>query len=203
MKRCLREPIDDIFVAADELAVASKALIEGDRLKAVALLNQANRPAIREWTESLWGARSPYAIVVQRASRPTLATLVAERMPIKSQQAALISRDGYHCRYCGIPLIRKEVRAHLSKLVPEATLWGRTNLSQHAAFQAMWLQFDHVVPHSHGGDNSLDNIIVCCAPCNFAKMAFTVAELDLEDPRLREPKRSDWSGLEEILRVEA
>jgi len=28
---------------------------------------------------------------------------------------------------------------------------------------------DHVVPISRGGSNSIDNIVPCCAPCNYKK----------------------------------
>lgn len=203
MKRCLREPIDEIFIAAGELEQAVRALIRGERATALAFLKAANKAAVREWTESLWGARSPYAVIIRRVPPPAGVALIAERMPDRAQQAALIARDRHHCRYCGIPLVRKEVRVALARRIPEANLWGRTNMSQHAALQAMWLQFDHVVPHSHGGDNSLDNIVVSCAPCNFAKMAYTVAELDLEDPRSRPPKKTDWTGLEELLRAQS
>jgi hypothetical protein len=63
----------------------------------------------------------------------------------------------------------------------------------------MWAQYDHVVAHARGGDNSIENTIVTCAPCNFAKMNYTLDELGLSDPRTRHPFKSDWDGLERVL----
>jgi 5-methylcytosine-specific restriction endonuclease McrA len=57
---------------------------------------------------------------------------------------------------------------------PEAVPWGRTNVSQHAAFQAMSAQYDHVLPHTRGGNNDIDNIILICAPCNYGRMSYTL-----------------------------
>ncbi len=117
-------------------------------------------------------------------------------MPTAVEQAELIGRYGYRCAFCGIPLIHKRIRERATRLYPEAVPWGRTNQSQHAAFQAMWLQFDHVLPHARGGDNSFDNLVVTCAPCNFGRMNYTLAEMGLADPRERSIEPIDWDGLE-------
>ena len=86
------------------------------------------------------------------------------------------------------------------KLYPDVVPWGRTNQSQHAAFQCMWLQYDHVVPHSSGGENTIDNLVITCAACNFGKMEYTLEEIGLIDPRQFEPVSSQWDGLERVLR---
>jgi 5-methylcytosine-specific restriction endonuclease McrA len=77
--------------------------------------------------------------------------------------------------------------------------WGDRNAEQHAGLQAMWVQYDHVVPHARGGDNALTNLVVACAPCNCARMDYTLEEVGLLDPRTREPVRSSWDGLERLL----
>jgi hypothetical protein len=55
-----------------------------------------------------------------------------------------------------------------------------------------------VVPHSHGGTNDLDNLVVTCAACNFGKMEYTLEELSLIDPRTIPPIQSNWDGLERV-----
>lgn len=75
---------------------------------------------------------------------------------------------------------------------------GSRNIDQHAAFQAMWLQYDHLLPHARGGDNSLDNVVITCAPCNFGRMNWTLDEVGLIDPRTRQHVRSVWTGLEQF-----
>ncbi|GFM84817.1 hypothetical protein PSCICO_02160 [Pseudomonas cichorii] len=87
----------------------------------------------------------------------------------------------------------------LAKNYPDALPWGKTNAGQHAAFQALWAQYDHVLAHARGGDNSLENTVLTCAPCNFGKMNHTVEELNLIDPRKRDPVKSMWDGLERLL----
>src|SRR5262249_44787379 len=152
-----------------------------------------------DWTESLWGASSPY---VQYRPVPGLSASapgedrLKERMPTPAQKQALLLRDGYHCRFCDIPVIRREIRERIRKFYPHALRWGKRNVEQHAAFQAMWVQYDHISPHSRGGKNDLENIVVTCAPCNFGRMHYSLEEVGLADPRTREPVRSMWDGLE-------
>lgn len=198
-RRCLREPIPEIFEAARFLDDAVSAHLAGDQAMADRLIRAADLPAIREWTESLWGGWSerhqrrevPGAPVsIARAMRLNL------RMPNTAEKRALLERDGYHCRFCGIPVIRESVRRRIRESYPDALPWGRTNLSQHAAFQALWVQYDHILAHARGGDNSPQNMIITCGPCNFGRGDYTLAELGLIDPRTREPVRSGWDGLE-------
>ncbi len=156
-------------------------------------------PAIREWTESLWGANSLYVNVRKVPGAPPSLPKdqrVKVRMPTVAEKTMLHERDGYHCRFCGIPLIRMEIRKRIKNIYPESLSWGRTNLTQHAAFQAMWLQYDHLLPHARGGNNDIDNVVITCAPCNYGRWHYTVEEVGLTDPRNREPVRSGWQGLE-------
>ncbi|RMD82343.1 MAG: HNH endonuclease [Candidatus Dadabacteria bacterium] len=198
-RTCLRDPIPEIFDAARYLDAAVSAHLAGRPDIAEELIRRADIPAIREWTESLWGKNSPY--VKYRAVANAPQDLPKEqraeaRMPTLAEKQQLHARDGYHCRFCGIPVIRREIRQRIQKVYPKALKWGRKNIEQHAAFQAMWAQYDHVLPHAKGGTNELDNIVVTCAPCNFARMNYTLEEVGLVDPRTRAPVRSSWDGLE-------
>lgn len=84
----------------------------------------------------------------------------------------------------------------MNKAYPEALRWGIRNAQQHAALQAMWLQYGHLIPHARGGTNEHHNMIVTCAPCNNGRCNLTVEEAGLLDPSLREPVHSAWDGLE-------
>ncbi len=196
-RACLRVPIPDIFEAAEFLNLAANEHLAGERNRVIELLHAANMPSVREWAESLWGAHCQY--VPANLVSPRGGDRTALRMPTTAMRRELHKRDGYHCRFCGIPVIRAEVRKLFNASYPECSLWGRRNMEQHAGFQAMWAQYDHVVPHSAGGDNTLDNLVVTCAPCNFAKMQYTLEQLGLSDPCDRPPKSSDWDGLERVL----
>jgi hypothetical protein len=117
-------------------------------------------------------------------------------MPNCAEKVVLYRRDGHHRRFCGIPVIRREVRKRIMSVYPAAVPWGDKNAQQHAAFQLMWAQYDHVIPHARGGTNDLHNVVISCAPCNFARMSSTLEEVGVLDPRTREPIHSDWDGLE-------
>jgi len=196
LKRCFREPIPEIFEAARNLDAAVTAHLGGDRTLAAELFVRANNPLIWEWTDSIWGKKSRFVSVTKTHGAIAKAK-VPLRMPTSDLRQQLLKRDGYHCRFCGLPVIRPEIRRRIVKAYPREVPWGRTNYSQHAAFQAMWAQYDHVVPHSHGGTNDADNLVVTCAPCNYGKMAYTIEQLGLLDPRLSEPvASSSWDGLE-------
>ena len=196
--RCFREPIPAIFDAARYLDAAVAAHISGRRKLAEQLLTIANDQAVWNWTDSIWGKKSSYVRVPKWAS-PAGVTKEPARMPTADQKAAVHRRDGYHCRYCGMPVIRAEIRKYLQSVYPKAVQWGKTNASQHAAFQAMWAQYDHVVPHTHGGTNELGNLVLACAACNFGKWHYTLEELGITDPRLFPPESSGWDGLERVL----
>lgn len=198
---CLRDPIPEIAEAARLLESAVRAHLHGNPKLAHELIRDTNLLVIREWTESLWGSNSPY--VEYRPIQDAPPSIPKDqriklRMPTTAEKNALHQRDGFQCRFCGIPLIRKEVRERIKKAYPDALSWGSRNIEQHAAFQAMWLQYDHVLPHARGGDNSLDNVVITCAPCNFGRMNWTLDEVGLIDPRTRQPVRSTWTGLEEF-----
>lgn len=200
MKHCFREPIAEITDAARYLDAAVSAHLTGHWEIAAALFKLANCNATRAWLESIWGAKSIYVQITPRSDPPLeLALRVKSRMPNKTQIAELHARDGYHCRYCAIPVIRPEVRKKVCQLYPEQVTWGSTNASQHAGFQTLWAQYDHVLPHAYGGNNDLDNLVVCCAACNFGKMSFRLEEIGLSDPRERPPVQSQWDGLERLL----
>ncbi|WP_409561745.1 HNH endonuclease [Hyphomicrobium sp. MC8b] len=200
--RCLLEPIPEIYEAATYLKGAASALLSGRVQDADALVRAADIPRIRDWTEALWRSSQIWTVPSLIVGTGTIRiSRTAQRMPDKATRQALIHRDTYHCRFCGIPVVRSEVRNRLRKFLPEALRWGSSNSTQHAALQAMWLQYDHLVPHSRGGDNSLENIAITCAPCNYARMNYTVDEVGLENPLLRTPAQSEWSGLEEIFSI--
>jgi 5-methylcytosine-specific restriction endonuclease McrA len=195
MRTCLRDPIPEIFEAAKFLDDAVTAHLDGRRDVADALIRRANMPAIREWVESIWGKNTGF--LPKRDAKSIEKQLrVKERMPTPAQKAELLRRDGYHCRFCGIPVIRTEIRRRIHAVYPEALPWGRRNAEQHAAFQAMWVQYDHLVPHAGSGTNDLNNIVITCGPCNFGRMNYSLEEVGLVDPRTRERVRSTWDGLQ-------
>lgn len=202
LRTCLRDPIPEIADAARYLDAAVSAHLAGSTKLAEELICLADMPVIRDWTESLWGSNSPYVTYTTVSNAPPnlpKESRVKVRMPTSTEKKELHQRDGYHCRFCGIPVIRKEIRDEIKKAYPEALSWGSKNIEQHAAFQAMWLQYDHLLPHARGGNNDLDNIVITCAPCNYGRCDSLVEEVGLLNPMERDPVSSTWDGLERFL----
>jgi 5-methylcytosine-specific restriction endonuclease McrA len=182
---------------------AANAHLVGDRTRAAVLITGANIQAIREWTDSIWGRHDANILRVRQVQnslpRLALAKRPKPRHPNRVLQQRLIARDGYHCRFCGIPVIDRRIRALLRAEYPEALCWGPKNKDQHAAFQCMWLQFDHLVPNGRGGESTFDNLAITCAPCNFGRMERTLEEVGVTVPPPAEPSQSGWDGLTRLV----
>lgn len=203
-RRCLREPIPEIFDAATLLKQAVSAHLAGERKAAERLLVEADLLAVRTWVAPLMGSTTQFperASIVQfrkvHDAPPLLPKAKRDpgRMPSAAEKAKLVERYGYNCAFCGIPLVRAEVRRVLTAAYPEAAYWGA---KCHAALWCMWLQFDHLLPHSRGGTNAMENLIVTCAGCNYGRMSHTLEEIGVRHPAA-EPVKTDWTGLEELL----
>lgn len=207
-RRCFRDPIPEIFRAAELLDDAVSAHLTGNLDEARQLICRADDPVIWAWTDSIWGKRdtSIHSFEAQEQPLPRLVAVQRPkpRMPDASTRSAILARDGFHCRFCGIPVIPAEVRQSLNSMYPDAARWGRRNVNQHAALQCMWLQFDHLIPNERGGTSDRGNVVVTCAPCNFGRMQFTIEEVGLENPLSRSiaaawPRFDTWDGLVRLL----
>ena len=120
---CLKESIPAIFEAAQLLSEAANAHLNGEPKLTEQLILKADMPIIREWTESIWGIGGIFSNLKKKLGDPI--TIPKEerdplRMPDKEGEKLILLRDGYFCRFCGIPVIRKEVRVVLKKHYPNA-----------------------------------------------------------------------------------
>lgn len=196
MRQCLSEPIAQLKDAARFLDAAVSAHLQHKQALAEELFRLADMPEIRKWTKSIWANSEVH--VRMRLAEPTLAKELRakERMPSSAKKALVHQRDGYHCRFCGMPVVRSQTRKLIHEAYPTAVGWGDKETLQHAAFQAMWAQYDHVLPHARGGTNDLDNLVLTCAPCNFGRAGYTLQEVAVSDPTMRLPVKSQWDGLE-------
>ena len=197
-KPCLREPIPEILDAARYLDAAVSAHSARHTKLADELIRLTNTSVLREYINSLWGSNSPYVRVSNQPDSPAYLLKkekTSARMPGAAVMRQIVERDGYHCRFCNIPVIPAAVRTRMAAAYPDALPWGNSNATQHAAFQVMWLQYDHIIPYARGGASSLENMVVACAGCNYSRMNWTLEEVGMLNPRCRDPVRSLWDGL--------
>ena len=192
LRRSLKKPVPEIFEAWDHMSAAVDAHICGDGERAAQLFKKANGIRVWHWLNPAWSIDVDDRVHIKVPSPEGDTGWVPKEMrdgksvPSGIKQAVL-ERDGFRCRYCGIPVVDAEIRKIANKLYPKYVFWGNDPRCQHAGFAVMWLQYDHVVPWSHGGRTDEDNLVISCALCNFGKWNNTLKQLGLEDPRDRAP----------------
>lgn len=208
LRDCFAAPIPEIFEAASLLDYAVSAHLRGDDSRAEMLLRAADMPVIGEWLDPIWTAPHRQVVNGTFTELPPVVPKADRHKPRDATEAmkrALVARDGHHCRLCGIPLIRAAIRKLLTAQFPDAVRWtDNKEKLQHRGLQVMWLQYDHVVVHSRGGETNLDNLVVTCPACNYGRDRYMMCEVGLRDPRtnLRQPsweRWQSWDGLERIL----
>lgn len=178
---------------------------------------------IFDWSETLFAGRTlslgKKVCPAMRAEIFTLAPDPAKPDPIQKELRdrpsipnsvikEVIERDGYFCRYCNVPVIAPSAQSALRKAYPYEYRWGNIpgeakssprNIEKHVVFQALDLDIDHITPRSYGGRNTLENLIVSCAPCNNGKQSYTLAQMRLNNPldrpRVIPAGFEDWDGL--------
>ena len=91
---CLRDPVPELFDAARLLDDAVTAHLAADRALADALIRRADMPIIRDWSESLWGKKSPYKNYRRVEGAPRSiprAQRILMRMPTTAEKKALLA----------------------------------------------------------------------------------------------------------------
>ena len=202
MRNSIREPIPEIFEAGQLMAAAVDAHLAGNYSSAGELFRAAASKVVWDWLNDTWvGVRKN--VVNWHPAGDSVDVPPSARDPDRNIDGAIralvLKRDGHRCRYCGLPVVHADIRKIANHLYPRDVPWNsRVSAEQHAGFQALWLQFDHVIPHSHGGRSSVENVVVACAACNFGKDKHTLQQLDLGDPFARDPVKSEFDGLERL-----
>ena len=198
MRLCIREPIPEIEIAAELLNAAVVAHHESRFAEASELFRAADMKVVWDWLNSIWGRNSPhtqYRKVANAAPDIPKNLRALPRDATATTKRLIHERDGHYCRFCKIPVVRGSIRAEIHKSYPAVVPWGSTNASQHAAFQCMWAQYDHVLPHARGGSSELQNVVLTCAACNYGRGNYTLEEVGLAHPDTHAKRLGPWTGL--------
>lgn len=118
------------------------------------------------------------------------------RRPVsKSTTTSILQRDHFTCRYCNGKTIFVPVMELLGVVYPEEFPFlgaGRRGRLTHEAVIARSAAVDHVLPVAYGGDNSHNNLVTACNPCNSMKAELRLEFLGWE---LQPTADSNWDGL--------
>lgn len=133
-------------------------------------------------------------------SRPTSVSQPAKRESLNKFLEQLFRRDRYQCRYCGTPVIPKNLLDRFSRAVGTNFFpTKKGNYTRHGIIMCFSATLDHVLPVRLGGATNANNLVTACRCCNYGKADFSLAELSLQDPRDREILDGPWLGLTEII----
>lgn len=178
MRANFGEPPSFAFKAAQLLNSAVDAHISGGVELADALIREADIPTLGEWLDPIWLRKSEVTKAIKVDGLPPVLPKDQRdttRMPKSDMKRALIARDGHHCRFCSMPLVRAEVRKEICRLYPNAARWtSPRETDQHRGLQVLWLQYDHLIVHSRGGATNLENMVIACVTCNFGRDKYTL-----------------------------
>jgi 5-methylcytosine-specific restriction endonuclease McrA len=199
MRNSFLLPIPELEIAAGLLNKAADAILQQDFTLARTLIVEADLKEIGEFTDQIIGAINPDIHGQTSMPRKLAAEKVKSRMPSPNQQNHIFERDGWRCRYCGCKVVSKFARHRMSQLFPDEARWGRTNAEKHYALATLLASADHILPHSRGGNNAVDNLVTACTPCQFGRGHWTIEEVGFTDPRTREPVIDSWDGLSRVL----
>lgn len=203
MRRCLLQPPSQVWLASEQLLEATRLHNAGDRQGAAECFRAADLAVIGDWfkkvvgpyDQNIHGPRptvlNPPKLPVHERKRPRMVSSAGNR--------AIVVRDGYHCRFCEMPVLPKDTIKSIARSYPDDAPWTDIAAEQHRFFQAANMQYDHIVPHSRGGESSITNLVITCAVCNYGRMSNTLEESLLLDPREFPVRRTDWDGLQSFI----
>ncbi len=197
---CFVPPLPEHDLAADLLAQAADALLNGAHARAAEFLAQADMPVLYRHTHQIMNTTSEAIHRLRKVPGAPAVTKAQQRMPGADLQRALFARDGHRCRFCGCRVVLPKARDRMRQELP-----GRIRFAEregfHAAFYALSASIDHIVPHSRGGGNEMDNLVVACWSCQFGRGGYLLEEVGLIDPRERAPVVDGWDGLGRVLKL--
>jgi len=197
-------PVPDYFeIGLQSFSRAVVDLVKGNREGSLKALKESNSEAIGAFFIE-HGQQSAYFRVSNRREIDK-ANLLAKELNesprlIPSAEKAVFIRDSYRCRYCGLRIISKDVFSEFSRILgSELFSVERKNSKRNGLTLGLRGVADHVEPYASGGETHLENLVTSCYSCNFGKAGYTLEQLGIDDPRLREPVKDDWQGLTEFL----
>lgn len=199
MRKSFLIPIPELNLAAKLLDVAVDSLMLGKEKLAASQIAAADFPEIMDYTIQIVG---PLSEQVHRQTKLPKVLPKSERnftrMPPAKIQEEIFNRDGWRCRFCGVKVISRKARKLLLEEFKIETHWSNKEFERHSALYSLAVSLDHVVPHSRGGSNKIENFVTACYCCQFGRGQWTLEESEILDPRDSTPVIDSWDGLSRL-----
>ena len=190
--------------AVERFSLAVSELAKGNIQKSLEILETCDSVAVgRFYIEH--GQQTSYSRVANRQEIDNFNFLNKKINPSRRNTTTkmtkeVFERDFYRCRYCSLPIITAKVFSEYSRIVGSDSFPNRrANTKRNGLTLGLRGVADHVRPHSLDGRTELDNLVTSCYSCNFGKAEYTLKQIGIEDPRLKQPKDDGWRGLTEFL----
>jgi 5-methylcytosine-specific restriction endonuclease McrA len=190
--------------AVESFSRAVSELARGNRKESLEALSKCNAAAVGKFFIE-HGQQSAYFRVTNRqeiddANRLNKKVNPSPRDSTPAMTKEVFKRDFYRCRYCSLRIITSEVFSEYSRIVGSAIFSiERENAKRNGLTLGLRGVADHVEPHALGAATEIDNLVTSCYSCNFGKAGYTLDQLKIQDPRLRQPKDDGWKGLTNFL----
>jgi hypothetical protein len=172
---------------------ASKGHID----KAIGILKKIRDAELRNWYVEHGQMSGMFRVKILKRPRPVAENIDRDKLRSPDKFANFVfERDNYSCRYCGLPVIPKDILRAYSRCVGKEFFKDTgTNAERHGVVLAFRANADHVVPWTLGGKTEPSNLVSSCWSCNYGKAGYTLEELDLVDPRQTDVIKTEWDGL--------
>lgn len=181
MVEVLKFDVADIERYAGILFMTSTAVSEIGR--------EAAAEIVRPIAGEVWMGKLKSAGKAGLGGGATGARLITDAVRVRT-----FARDRFRCTYCGGRAIPRSILVALHDLFPSDISYdahyGRGRM--HPIFWALAPEADHVVAHSRGGTNTIENLTTLHAACNTIKSDSLIDDL----PMLQVSEvASEWDGL--------
>ncbi len=113
-------------------------------------------------------------------------------------------RDGWTCRYCGKEVFFAPTLKLLEELSPHHGYYDAHGNERKmiSLFAHRWASVDHDIPHSKGGEDSLNNYITACWRCNNTMKDKTYEQGKPIPRKIDEVKQKPgWDGMSSLYLV--
>jgi 5-methylcytosine-specific restriction endonuclease McrA len=126
----------------------------------------------------------------------TIKATVLERVDILAEYDEMVRSPSTQIRIPSVVVLKEYVKPQKSIIFSRFNLFLRDGFACQYCGEGGNLTFDHVIPRSHGGITSWENVVAACSRCNLKKGARTLKQVGLSlDKKPRKPVAEELKAI--------